>query len=88
METAPTFWLRSASVCWSRQIDGPSGSEGFCVLLQSNGTLYTVLADLVKCGLTDSRTCLRAVTLALKDSLVVRPSHLQTHLSPLLFMSE
>ncbi|TNN35254.1 Mucin-5AC [Liparis tanakae] len=33
--------------------------------------LYTVLVDLVKCGLDDRRTCLRAVTLSLYNSSVV-----------------
>ncbi|PWA32798.1 hypothetical protein CCH79_00018026, partial [Gambusia affinis] len=41
------------------------------VLAKSEGSLYTVLVDLVKCGLTDSRTCLRAVTLALGSNAVV-----------------
>uniref|UniRef100_A0A3Q1C736 Uncharacterized protein n=1 Tax=Amphiprion ocellaris TaxID=80972 RepID=A0A3Q1C736_AMPOC len=34
----------------------------------SNGTVYTVLADLEKCGMADTRTCLRAVTLVLYGS--------------------
>lgn len=52
-------------------------ADRFCVtvLQQSDGSLYTVLVDLVKCGLTDSRTCLRAVTLALGSNAVVSFRH-------------
>uniref|UniRef100_A0A3Q2DBH1 Mucin-5AC-like n=1 Tax=Cyprinodon variegatus TaxID=28743 RepID=A0A3Q2DBH1_CYPVA len=45
--------------------------HGDCSYVLSDGSLYTVLVDLVKCGLTDSRTCLRAVTLALGSNAVV-----------------
>lgn len=51
------------------------GEEGFlchitpstflCFLQECNGSAFTVLGDLMKCGLTDSETCLKAVTLAL-----------------------
>uniref|UniRef100_A0A3B3UWY4 Mucin-5AC-like n=1 Tax=Poecilia latipinna TaxID=48699 RepID=A0A3B3UWY4_9TELE len=49
------------------------GDCSYVLAKQSDGSLYTVLVDLVKCGLTDSRTCLRAVTLALGSNAVVRP---------------
>ncbi|XP_056269656.1 mucin-5B-like [Pseudoliparis swirei] len=42
--------------------------------VQSDG-LYTVLVDLVKCGLDDRSTCLRAVTLSLYNSSVVIQIH-------------
>ncbi|XP_035538109.1 mucin-5AC-like [Morone saxatilis] len=47
------------------------GDCSYVLAKQNNGSLYTVLADLVKCGLGDSRTCLRAVTLALYSNSVV-----------------
>ncbi|KAM8763409.1 mucin-5B-like [Acanthopagrus schlegelii] len=47
------------------------GDCSYVLAKQSNGSLYTVLVDLVKCGLADSRTCLRAVTLALYSNSVV-----------------
>ncbi|CAG5850580.1 unnamed protein product, partial [Menidia menidia] len=47
------------------------GDCSYVLAKQSNGSSYTVLVDLVKCGLTDSRTCLRAVTLALDNNSVV-----------------
>ncbi|XP_035991614.1 mucin-5AC [Fundulus heteroclitus] len=47
------------------------GDCSYVLAKQSDGSLYTVLVDLVKCGLTDSRTCLRAVTLALGSNAVV-----------------
>ncbi|XP_050934283.1 mucin-5B [Lates calcarifer] len=38
-----------------------------------NNSLYTVLVDLVKCGMAESRTCLRGVTLALySNSMVIK----------------
>ncbi|XP_036951268.1 mucin-5AC-like [Acanthopagrus latus] len=46
------------------------GDCSYVLAKQSNGSLYTVLVDLVKCGLADSRTCLRAVTLALYSNSV------------------
>ncbi|XP_061669358.1 mucin-2-like [Syngnathoides biaculeatus] len=43
------------------------------VLAKSNDSSYTVLVDLVQCGVSDARTCLRAVTLALNgNSSVVK----------------
>uniref|UniRef100_A0A8K9Y2Z1 VWFD domain-containing protein n=1 Tax=Oncorhynchus mykiss TaxID=8022 RepID=A0A8K9Y2Z1_ONCMY len=39
---------------------------------QCNGTEFTVLGDIVKCGLTDTQTCMRAVTLALSSRSTVR----------------
>ncbi|XP_053177630.1 mucin-5AC-like [Scomber japonicus] len=47
------------------------GDCSYVMAKQSNGSAYTVLVDLVKCGLSDSRTCLRAVTLALYGNSVV-----------------
>ncbi|KAM9366657.1 mucin-5AC-like [Symphorus nematophorus] len=47
------------------------GDCSYVLAKQSNGSLYTVLVDLVKCGLTASRTCLRAVTLSLYSNSVV-----------------
>ncbi|XP_061622274.1 mucin-5B-like [Phyllopteryx taeniolatus] len=41
------------------------------VLAKSNDSSYTVLVDLVQCGVADGRTCLRAVTLALNGNSVV-----------------
>jgi hypothetical protein len=37
-----------------------------------NGSEFTVLGDIVKCGLTDTETCMRAVTLALSSRSTVR----------------
>nr|XP_061820601.1 mucin-2-like [Nerophis lumbriciformis] len=49
------------------------GDCTYVLAKQSDGSLYTVLVDLAQCGLTDSQTCLRAVTLALNSkSLVVK----------------
>lgn len=48
----------------------------FCFDVQdSNGLSYTVLVDLVKCGLSDTKTCLRTVTLALGSNSVVSCRH-------------
>ncbi|XP_039982431.1 mucin-5AC-like [Xiphias gladius] len=47
------------------------GECSYVLAKQSDGTLYTVLVELVKCSLADSRTCLRAVTLALHSNSVV-----------------
>ncbi|XP_069567584.1 mucin-5AC-like [Brachyistius frenatus] len=47
------------------------GDCTYVLAKQSNGSLFTVLVDLVKCGLSDSRTCLRSVTLALYSNSVV-----------------
>uniref|UniRef100_A0A3B1IJW5 VWFD domain-containing protein n=1 Tax=Astyanax mexicanus TaxID=7994 RepID=A0A3B1IJW5_ASTMX len=38
----------------------------------TNGTEFTVVGDLVRCGLTDTETCLKAVTLALSGGNTVR----------------
>ncbi|KAM9860597.1 mucin-5B-like [Aulostomus maculatus] len=49
------------------------GDCSYVLAKQSNGSSYTVLVDLVQCGLADRRTCLRAVTLALySNSMVVK----------------
>ncbi|KAM6950303.1 mucin-2-like [Lycodopsis pacificus] len=47
------------------------GDCSYVLAKQSAGFLYTVLGDLVKCGLDDRRTCLRAVTLSLYNNSVV-----------------
>ncbi|XP_032367717.1 mucin-5AC [Etheostoma spectabile] len=47
------------------------GDCSYVLAKQDNGSLYTVLVDLVKCGMADSRTCLRAVTLSLYSNSVV-----------------
>ncbi|KAK1798032.1 hypothetical protein P4O66_000532 [Electrophorus voltai] len=38
---------------------------------QTNGTEFTVVGDLVKCGLTDTETCLKGITLALSSGITV-----------------
>uniref|UniRef100_A0A3Q2ZJH8 Mucin-5AC-like n=1 Tax=Kryptolebias marmoratus TaxID=37003 RepID=A0A3Q2ZJH8_KRYMA len=57
------------------------GDCSYVLTKQSNGSSFTVLVDLVKCGLTDSRTCLRALTLALDSKSVVGLDTTHTHLS-------
>ncbi|XP_042343147.1 mucin-2-like [Plectropomus leopardus] len=47
------------------------GDCSYILTKQSGGSLYTILVDLVRCGLGDSRTCLRAVTLSLYGNSVV-----------------
>ncbi len=39
---------------------------------QCTGTEFTVQGDLVKCGVTETETCLKSVTLALLDGTNVR----------------
>ncbi|XP_038855714.1 mucin-5B-like [Salvelinus namaycush] len=49
------------------------GDCSYILTKQCNGTEFTVLGDIVKCGLTDTETCMRAVTLALSSrSTVIR----------------
>ncbi|XP_052339233.1 mucin-2-like isoform X45 [Oncorhynchus keta] len=49
------------------------GGCSYILTKQCNGTEFTVLGDIVKCGLTDTETCMRAVTLALSSrSTVIR----------------
>ncbi|XP_042187048.1 mucin-5AC-like [Oncorhynchus tshawytscha] len=49
------------------------GDCSYILTKQCNGTEFTVLGDLVKCGLTNTETCMRAVTLALSSrSTVIR----------------
>ncbi|XP_036400140.1 mucin-5B-like [Megalops cyprinoides] len=48
--------------------------HGDCTYVLSkecNGTLFMVLGDIVKCGLTDTETCLKGVTLALSEQSTV-----------------
>ncbi|KAL3993498.1 polymeric immunoglobulin receptor [Sarotherodon galilaeus] len=47
------------------------GDCSYVLAKDSNGLSYTVLVDLVKCGLSDTKTCLRTVTLALGSNSVV-----------------
>nr|XP_057944665.1 mucin-5B-like isoform X3 [Doryrhamphus excisus] len=51
------------------------GDCTYVLSTHANGSLYTVLVDLLTCGLTDSRTCLQAVTLALNSKSVVVKIH-------------
>ncbi|XP_029626319.1 mucin-5AC-like [Salmo trutta] len=49
------------------------GGCSYILTKQCNGTEFTVLGDIMKCGLTDTETCMRAVTLALSSrSTVIR----------------
>lgn len=50
------------------------------MLQPANGSEYAVLVDLVKCGLSDQVTCLRAVTLALYDGSVVSSKYTHTQI--------
>ncbi|XP_049909637.1 mucin-5AC-like [Epinephelus moara] len=47
------------------------GDCSYVLAKPNNGSMYTVLVNLVKCGLGESRTCLRAVTLSLYSNSVV-----------------
>ncbi|XP_052318433.1 mucin-5AC-like isoform X12 [Oncorhynchus keta] len=47
------------------------GDCSYILTKQCNGTEFTVLGDIVKCGLTDTQTCMRAVTLALSSRSTV-----------------
>ncbi|KAI4904106.1 hypothetical protein NFI96_033254, partial [Prochilodus magdalenae] len=47
------------------------GDCSYVLSKDCTGTDFTVLGDLVKCGLSDSETCLKAVTLALSNGLNV-----------------
>ncbi|XP_053709182.1 mucin-5B-like [Synchiropus splendidus] len=46
------------------------GECSYIMAQESNG-LYTILVDLMNCGVVEGRTCLRAVTLSLNNNLVV-----------------
>uniref|UniRef100_A0A674A7Z4 Intestinal mucin-like protein n=1 Tax=Salmo trutta TaxID=8032 RepID=A0A674A7Z4_SALTR len=48
------------------------GGCSYILTKQCNGTEFTVLGDIMKCGLTDTETCMRAVTLALSSRSTVR----------------
>uniref|UniRef100_A0A7N6AP78 VWFD domain-containing protein n=1 Tax=Anabas testudineus TaxID=64144 RepID=A0A7N6AP78_ANATE len=82
-------------MCTEENCPGTCSVEGGAHVHTFDGKVYTfhgdctyVLAkvinilDLVKCGLTDSRTCLRAVTLALYNNSVVISRHRHTHTHP------
>uniref|UniRef100_A0A8B9HTF2 Mucin 5.1, oligomeric mucus/gel-forming n=1 Tax=Astyanax mexicanus TaxID=7994 RepID=A0A8B9HTF2_ASTMX len=43
------------------------GDCSYVLSKECTGTDFTILGDLVKCGITDSETCLKAVTLALSN---------------------
>ncbi|XP_072516153.1 mucin-5B-like [Salminus brasiliensis] len=47
------------------------GDCTYVLAKQTNGTEFTVVGDLVRCGLTDTETCLKAVTLALSGGNTV-----------------
>ncbi|XP_076011987.1 mucin-2-like [Genypterus blacodes] len=47
------------------------GDCSYVMAQNDKGSLYTVLVDLVKCGLSASKTCLRGVTLALYGQAVI-----------------
>ncbi|XP_062405926.1 mucin-5AC-like [Sardina pilchardus] len=47
------------------------GDCSYVLTKQCNGTDFTVLGDLVRCGLTDTETCLKAVTLAVSGDTVI-----------------
>ncbi|KAK5935960.1 hypothetical protein CgunFtcFv8_021268 [Champsocephalus gunnari] len=47
------------------------GDCSYVLAKQSNGYSFAVLVDLAKCGMADSQTCLRAVTVSLDSSSVV-----------------
>ncbi|XP_076142699.1 mucin-5AC-like [Alosa pseudoharengus] len=47
------------------------GDCTYVLTKQCNGADFTVLGDLVRCGLTDTETCLKAVTLAITSNSVV-----------------
>ncbi|KAL3993489.1 KRAB domain-containing zinc finger protein [Sarotherodon galilaeus] len=49
------------------------GDCSYVLAKDSNGLSYTVLVDLVKCGLRHTKTCLRTVTLALRSNYVTLP---------------
>lgn len=40
-------------------------------LKQCTGTEFTIQGDLMKCGVTETETCLKAITLALSDGSTV-----------------
>ncbi|XP_076880262.1 mucin-5B-like [Brachyhypopomus gauderio] len=47
------------------------GDCTYILAKQTNGTEFTVVGDLVRCGLTDTETCLKGVTLALSSGITV-----------------
>ncbi|XP_062405931.1 mucin-5B-like [Sardina pilchardus] len=47
------------------------GDCTYVLTKQCNGTDFTVIGDLVRCGLTDTETCLKAVTLAVSGDTVI-----------------
>ncbi|XP_031424512.1 mucin-5AC [Clupea harengus] len=47
------------------------GDCSYVLTKQCNGTDFTVLGDLVRCGLTETETCLKAVTLAVAGNTVI-----------------
>ncbi|KAF7666853.1 hypothetical protein LDENG_00091250 [Lucifuga dentata] len=47
------------------------GDCSYVMAQDCGGSSYTVLVDLVKCGLSDSKTCLRAVTMSLYSNAVI-----------------
>uniref|UniRef100_A0A3P8ZHK1 VWFD domain-containing protein n=2 Tax=Esox lucius TaxID=8010 RepID=A0A3P8ZHK1_ESOLU len=60
------------------------GDCSYVLTKQCNGTEFTLLGDIVKCGLTDSETCMRAVTLALSS----RPTVIRVQSSGTIFVNQ
>ncbi|KAJ3593145.1 hypothetical protein NHX12_005481 [Muraenolepis orangiensis] len=52
------------------------GDCSYTLTRHCEGSLFTVLVDLVKCGLSDTETCLRAVTLGLSTNSSVGPTQI------------
>ncbi|CAL8403841.1 unnamed protein product, partial [Boreogadus saida] len=50
------------------------GDCSYTLTRHCQGSLFTVLVDLVQCGLADSETCLRAVTLGLSTNSSTNPT--------------
>ena len=49
-----------------------------CVLQHADGSLFTLLVDLLKCGTSEKHTCLKSVTLSLHNSSLVSSRHKHT----------
>ncbi|KAM6968560.1 mucin-5AC-like [Tautogolabrus adspersus] len=51
------------------------GDCSYVLVKQSNGSVFTVLVDVERCGASDSKTCLSAVTVALHSHALVMKIH-------------
>ncbi|KAJ8002530.1 hypothetical protein DPEC_G00159870 [Dallia pectoralis] len=47
------------------------GDCSYVLSKQTNGSVFTILGDIEKCGTTDTETCLRGVTLVIPESMVI-----------------